>query len=78
MKRLTYTLFALLILVSGLPDRRRHSEQATPLTIPKPVELSNTFSTLAKKLEPVGRDHYQHRGTDPAPRLERRRASGKQ
>src|SRR5437868_14578640 len=52
MKRLTYTLLALLIPVSGYLIGAATPEQATPLTIPKPAELSNTFSTLAKKLEP--------------------------
>jgi serine protease Do len=52
MKRLTYTLFALLILVAEYLIGAATPEQATPLTIPKPVELSNTFATLAKKLEP--------------------------
>src|ERR1700730_9740535 len=52
MKRLTYTLFALLLLVAGYLIGAGTPEQATPLVIPKPVELSNTFATLAKKLEP--------------------------
>jgi serine protease Do len=52
MKRLTYTLSGLLILVSGYVIGAAPPDQATPLITPKPVELSNTFSTLAKKLEP--------------------------
>src|SRR4051794_40802676 len=51
MKRLTYTVSALLILVSSCLIGAAPPEQAAPLTIPKPVELSNTFATLAKKLE---------------------------
>jgi serine protease Do len=52
MKRLTYTLLALMILVAGYLIGAAAPEQATPLVIPKPVELSNTFATLAKKIEP--------------------------
>src|SRR5437868_82187 len=52
MKRLIYTLFALLILATGYLIGASPADHAAPLTIPKPVELSNTFSTLAKKLEP--------------------------
>src|SRR5215471_18393604 len=52
MKRLIYTLFTLLILAAGYLIGAGTPEQATSLTIPKPVELSNTFATLAKKIEP--------------------------
>jgi serine protease Do len=52
MKRLIYIPVALLALVTGYLIGASPAEQATPLAIPKPTELSNTFSTLAKKLEP--------------------------
>jgi serine protease Do len=52
MKRLTYILVALLALLTAYLAGASAADQPTPLTIPKPVELSNAFSTLAKKLEP--------------------------
>src|SRR5690242_1058656 len=52
MKRLTYILLPLLVLAAGYLIGASAADQATPLTIPKPAELSNTFSSLAKKLEP--------------------------
>jgi len=52
MKRLNHTPLFLLILLAFYIVIAFAADQATPLAIPKPAELSNTFSTLAKKLEP--------------------------
>jgi serine protease Do len=52
MKRLVYLPLLLLLLLVSHRTVALAAEQAAPLSIPKPKELSNTFATLAKKLEP--------------------------
>ena len=58
MKRTHWSVFALLALAAGLlighlsGTRVHAADQAAPLVIPKPIEMSNTFAALAKRLEP--------------------------
>ena len=58
MKRL-YLAFVFAALAAGIflgvfvnASAQAAPEQASPLVVPKPIEMSNTFATLAKRLEP--------------------------
>jgi serine protease Do len=74
MKRLVYLPLVILILVAGYLIGASPADQATPISIPKPAELSGTFSALAKKLEPcvvtiistVGQGRRRSSGGDQA------------
>src|SRR5215467_2277681 len=53
MKPLNCIPAAMLIVVASYLSDASPAQQAAPISIPKPAELSNTFSSLAKKLEPT-------------------------